>query len=279
LSKIELHPNKPRPPRAFTLIELLVVIAVIGILASLLLPALNSAKDRARNADCLSRLKQWAITWRLYADDNDDSFMTGTGVDWARGAWLLPFTNSFPYKPPLLLCPKATDRRGPGDSEVRVPPASPNSVEYGGPTTVYDFPVPDPANTAQPLLGSYGANCWIYNPNINTNEIQGRSADLHWRKYAAAPQPSSTPLFLDSMWRGGGPFETDTPPPFNGFFSWSAFQEMDAFALKRHGKGVNILFFDSSVRNTPARDLWRLPWHVNWNSSLAASVSIPAWMN
>jgi len=58
--------------KAFTLIELLVVIAIIAVLASMLLPALSRAKQKAQGAQCISNLKQIVVGWTMFAGDNRD---------------------------------------------------------------------------------------------------------------------------------------------------------------------------------------------------------------
>src|SRR5688572_27256381 len=63
---------KTRNKRAFSLVELLMVIAVIAILASLLLPALSTSRERAHRISCANKLKQWTGAAWMYSADHDN---------------------------------------------------------------------------------------------------------------------------------------------------------------------------------------------------------------
>ena len=81
--------------RGFTLVELLVVIAIIALLMSILLPALNRAREQGKRAVCLHNVKQLALGWIMYADDNDGK-ICAANVGHSKFGWVANMQASDP---------------------------------------------------------------------------------------------------------------------------------------------------------------------------------------
>lgn len=137
----------------FTLIELLVVISIIGILASMILPSLSRAKEKARTVTCINNLRQLGISLKLYLDEQRDRFPpaavyeSGAAAGWkntrpALGGRdplprLLPYVPSARQRPLFTYLDPSEVYRCPRDKGQRImlcenPPLKPSNWETLG---------------------------------------------------------------------------------------------------------------------------------------------------
>jgi len=122
-----------RKSQGFTLIELLVVISIIALLMSMLMPALSRVKDQAKAVVCMSNLKQWAVAYWMYTEDNKGLF--------ARDYYWWDDLKPYYEEDNMRFCPTATKCFNQG---ARCPF-----------TAWTDSAFPDVP------MGSYGFNTWL----------------------------------------------------------------------------------------------------------------------
>lgn len=161
---------KMQQKEEFTLIELLVVIAIIAILASMLLPALNQARERGKLADCSARLKNLGTYMTMYVDNNREWYPAPSsnvnGV--ARANWAECLLKDMPnISQQMFLCPSGARTSDPNDKDYGITHST-----------------------------SWRSNLW--NTQYGYNVTFNHYSDLKGVKLSALRSPSQTFLLMDA---------------------------------------------------------------------------------
>jgi prepilin-type N-terminal cleavage/methylation domain-containing protein len=245
--------------RGFTLVELLVVIAIIALLMSILMPALTRVRKQAKAVVCQSNLKQWALIFGMYTEDNDGYFCEGVGV---YGLWT-DAAQPYYQNPKIRCCPTATIPWGDGKR---------------GTFAAWDMSMVwlDWGDKTKDDYGSYGLNEWLYHPPEEIEYLWESPTKYNWR-HINVKGASNIPMFLDCWWLGGGPTHKDAPPAYEGEMTDDNFNDMKRFCLNRHNKAINGCFVDFSVRRIPLKCLWTFKWNQEYDTTFG-SPFWPTWM-
>lgn len=194
--------------RGFTLIELLVVIAIIAVLIGLLLPAIGSARKSARTLRCSSGMRQLAIGWSIYANENQDLSVPGQPGRYANEELnLYRLGNGRHYRPRWYAVIGAA-----AGFDAYTSPSEERDDEH---TAVIDgsdvFHCPEAAQWTSSRNYGYGYN-YQFLGNTRFREDNESAGFINFPVRAVSIDASATVLFADSMGTAAGKRAVDRTP-------------------------------------------------------------------
>jgi prepilin-type processing-associated H-X9-DG protein len=218
--------NSKNYPSNFTIIELLIVIAMIAILASMLLPALNKARQRAKSISCTSNLKQLSLCIPFYTSDFDD--WNPTIVAWSKSN--SNFEKLWWYQNETLMSYLGWKS---GEGEIRNPLPKLRVRFCPSETSPYIYP-----NGKGWRVSSLGPNAFLGYANM---------PPFSRTKSTQFSQPTKTFMFGDVV-------------------NTQSFADAGVdFDIDRHGNSFNLSYYDGHVENmSPAKSTATIPaWDPN----------------
>ena len=226
---------KKSQKRHFTLIELLVVIAIIAILAAILLPALNSARERGRTISCINNLKQMAFTVSSYADEHDGHIILSWGDNYPNTIAMSMIYGCQVQNASIEVTPRLDPNAG-GCPSLNIPAWKRNDTflttypAYAVPYMIYGGAYA--TNKLQSRQVDLRNKTAYYNPNTSGN---GNTADgaIHTAKLSAA----SAAIVFAEAWRSD---KTNQ--------SWRHYNFAEARLDLRHAEKTNMAYMDGHAQ-------------------------------